>query len=303
MKSIIFWIWRRIVCWVTTEVSEEHIASISGTCLLVGFCWNYFSTLKMEAICSSETSVVTQQTTRRHIPEDDTLQSVYVPNNTSMQFRAAGRGSISEYILFTFLSLSVTWRHNIPTLAYVEASSFVICRNRLITLHWTACNEMSWYSALKYAVHQPVILMLRGGGTSLKACLNPVSRFLWLMINSDGTEWRCRRVEVPLRQTRWISVTPTVTVMMTNIHAYSGAFLTESSGINSCVSALAHASCRLMVQLSANQSRGDTSYITRSCLYIKYMYPQWLARTSRHELFQFLVFTTFSGWLSHYSDC
>jgi hypothetical protein len=31
------------------------------------------STLKMEAICSSET-VETQQTTRRHIPEDDTLQ-------------------------------------------------------------------------------------------------------------------------------------------------------------------------------------------------------------------------------------
>jgi hypothetical protein len=31
------------------------------------------STLKMEAICSSETSVATQQTTRCHIPEDDTL--------------------------------------------------------------------------------------------------------------------------------------------------------------------------------------------------------------------------------------
>jgi hypothetical protein len=27
----------------------------------------------MEAICSSETSVETQRTTRRHIPEDDTL--------------------------------------------------------------------------------------------------------------------------------------------------------------------------------------------------------------------------------------
>jgi hypothetical protein len=27
----------------------------------------------MEAICSSETSVAAQQTTRRHIPEDDTL--------------------------------------------------------------------------------------------------------------------------------------------------------------------------------------------------------------------------------------
>jgi hypothetical protein len=33
------------------------------------------STLKMEAISSSETSVETQQTTRRHIPEDDTLQN------------------------------------------------------------------------------------------------------------------------------------------------------------------------------------------------------------------------------------
>jgi hypothetical protein len=31
--------------------------------------------LKMEAICSSETSVETQQTTRRHIPEDDTLHN------------------------------------------------------------------------------------------------------------------------------------------------------------------------------------------------------------------------------------
>jgi hypothetical protein len=34
-----------------------------------------YSTLKMEAICSSETSVATQQTTRRHIPEDDTLHN------------------------------------------------------------------------------------------------------------------------------------------------------------------------------------------------------------------------------------
>jgi hypothetical protein len=31
------------------------------------------STLKMEAICSSETSITTQQTTRHYIPEDDTL--------------------------------------------------------------------------------------------------------------------------------------------------------------------------------------------------------------------------------------
>jgi hypothetical protein len=36
--------------------------------------WNKTPGRKMEAICSSETSVQTQRTTRRHIPEDDTLQ-------------------------------------------------------------------------------------------------------------------------------------------------------------------------------------------------------------------------------------
>jgi hypothetical protein len=35
---------------------------------------NYSSTLKMEAIRSSETSSATQRTIRRHIPEDDTLK-------------------------------------------------------------------------------------------------------------------------------------------------------------------------------------------------------------------------------------
>jgi hypothetical protein len=34
-----------------------------------------FSTLKMEAICSSKMSVETQRTTRRYIPEDDTLHN------------------------------------------------------------------------------------------------------------------------------------------------------------------------------------------------------------------------------------
>jgi hypothetical protein len=37
----------------------------------------------MEAICSSETSVASQQTTRRHIPEDDTLYE-YKFNTTSI---------------------------------------------------------------------------------------------------------------------------------------------------------------------------------------------------------------------------
>jgi hypothetical protein len=36
----------------------------------------YSSTLKMEAICSSETSVGFQRTTQRYIPEDSTLEEV-----------------------------------------------------------------------------------------------------------------------------------------------------------------------------------------------------------------------------------
>jgi hypothetical protein len=38
------------------------------------------STLKMEAVCSSETSVETQRTTRRRIPEDNTLHNHHCEN-------------------------------------------------------------------------------------------------------------------------------------------------------------------------------------------------------------------------------
>jgi hypothetical protein len=62
MKSIIFWdmtACHRLARWFAEPIS---------------------STLKMEAICSSETSVETQRTTRRHTPEDDTL---HVANTSS----------------------------------------------------------------------------------------------------------------------------------------------------------------------------------------------------------------------------
>jgi hypothetical protein len=64
---------------MATDVSEEHIASI----FRVGEISSarkqvasraYSSTLNMKAICFSERSVATQRTTRRRIPEDDTLQ-------------------------------------------------------------------------------------------------------------------------------------------------------------------------------------------------------------------------------------
>jgi hypothetical protein len=56
MKSIIFW----------------DMTPCSLLSFIRRFGWTYC--LNMEEICSSERSVETQQTTRRHIPEDDTLQ-------------------------------------------------------------------------------------------------------------------------------------------------------------------------------------------------------------------------------------
>jgi hypothetical protein len=45
-----------------------------ASCFKLASCWAYSSILKMWAIWSSETSVEFQRTTRRHIPEDRTLQ-------------------------------------------------------------------------------------------------------------------------------------------------------------------------------------------------------------------------------------
>jgi hypothetical protein len=47
---------------------------LSNTNCLLAALLNYSTTLKMEVIRSSERSGITQRTTRRHIPEEDTLQ-------------------------------------------------------------------------------------------------------------------------------------------------------------------------------------------------------------------------------------
>jgi hypothetical protein len=82
MKSIIFWdmppcsplsFIRRFGGTYRLHLQGLRIVQLA-TCLLDGLL-NYSSTLKMEAIRFSETSGATQRTTRRHISEDDTLQS------------------------------------------------------------------------------------------------------------------------------------------------------------------------------------------------------------------------------------
>jgi hypothetical protein len=50
-----------------------HLQGLSPPAFTLVSCTAYFSTLTMEARCSSETSVDFQQTARRYIPEDGTL--------------------------------------------------------------------------------------------------------------------------------------------------------------------------------------------------------------------------------------
>jgi hypothetical protein len=59
-----------------SDVSEKHTASIFGlppASTLVSC--SAYSTLKMEAICSSETLVDFQRTTQRYVPEGITLHN------------------------------------------------------------------------------------------------------------------------------------------------------------------------------------------------------------------------------------
>jgi hypothetical protein len=66
--------------WLTNSLEHRPSweAISSSACHLLA-CWIFAelisSTLKMEAICSSEMSVETRRTTRRHIPEGDTLHN------------------------------------------------------------------------------------------------------------------------------------------------------------------------------------------------------------------------------------
>jgi hypothetical protein len=64
------------------------VRKLAGTCHLLArwYAEPISSTLKMEAICSSETSIETQRTTRRHIPKDETLQNHRCGNLKSYKY-------------------------------------------------------------------------------------------------------------------------------------------------------------------------------------------------------------------------
>jgi hypothetical protein len=59
------------------------IVALLAACFTLVSCLGYYSTMKMEATCSSETSVDFQPTTRRYIPEDRTLHNHRCENDRS----------------------------------------------------------------------------------------------------------------------------------------------------------------------------------------------------------------------------
>jgi hypothetical protein len=68
---------------VYSGISAGPLFFLSHAFTLVS-CLVYHSVLKMEATCSSETSVDFQRTTRRNVPEDRTLRvpcSIYFSSN------------------------------------------------------------------------------------------------------------------------------------------------------------------------------------------------------------------------------
>jgi hypothetical protein len=81
MKSLIFW---DITPCSLLKVNRRFGGSRAklGNFFALVSCFVYSSTFKMEAICSSETSVDFKRTTRRYILEDRTPQPInYSPLN------------------------------------------------------------------------------------------------------------------------------------------------------------------------------------------------------------------------------
>jgi hypothetical protein len=102
-------IWRRVVRWKSSDVSQEHIFFIfrvdAELCLPLTFtlfpCSAHSSTLKMEAICPSKTSVDIQRAIQRYIPGD--IQNFRVfglcPSSTILKTRKQRFGNWIRFCL------------------------------------------------------------------------------------------------------------------------------------------------------------------------------------------------------------
>jgi hypothetical protein len=81
----------------TSKRAEKHFCTSAWHLLACWFAKPISSTLKMEVICSSETSVETQRTTPLHIPEDDsTLHLCTWPELLGLELKSESPGVIAD---------------------------------------------------------------------------------------------------------------------------------------------------------------------------------------------------------------
>jgi hypothetical protein len=104
------------------------------------------STLKMEVICSSETSVEIQRTTRRHIPEDDTLKKfdcparVYCPPTTGL--------CAVPFTRWQLLDCEVVGERQWPVKTKIfEFTSMASCCPTGLSSYWLMClhRDSAWH--------------------------------------------------------------------------------------------------------------------------------------------------------------
>jgi hypothetical protein len=134
--------WRRVGL-VWTDVSEERIASIlrvEKSASWAGSSLADFSTLKMEAILSSETSVHARST-RRHIPEDCILHNHRRENLKSYKMLVFERSETTLYMerqLWSFLVYLWSWNPTeLPTLS--KYLPFILICLLFVTGKWSEC--------------------------------------------------------------------------------------------------------------------------------------------------------------------
>jgi hypothetical protein len=125
---------------------------------MLGFCLVYSSTLKIEVICSSETSVDFQRTTWRYIPEDRTLH-----NHRSEDLNSDNVCLYSAHLTCSFLDIFNDERNNLsaeePLINWINEH----CRAKIIEscLHEVPTFLNIWKLRLLPSRRNKILLLTR----------------------------------------------------------------------------------------------------------------------------------------------
>jgi hypothetical protein len=95
----------------------RKVLALLAACFMLVSCTAYSSTLKMEAICSSEMSVDFHRTTWRYIPEDRILQNFH--HFPQFLQRMSGQYLQTRYYQFPLISLKFT-KHDHPLMSFKD---------------------------------------------------------------------------------------------------------------------------------------------------------------------------------------